>query len=126
MKGAQEVCKNRVRTLREDLEQLRKTEEVYLRCHDTNLLDHKNKVREVFLTPMNVGLKVGMIDLAKQGGVLHRKYQYAPPPSSTGMPMPTLAFTRLRELVKKGTGSILTELQMFRKQAPENAASKRK
>ena len=40
--------------------------------------------------------------------------------------MPTLEFTRLRELVEEGAGSNLTELQMFWKQAPEKAASKKK
>ena len=33
MEGAHAVCKNRVRTLREELEQLLKTVEVYLRRH---------------------------------------------------------------------------------------------
>ena len=40
--------------------------------------------------------------------------------------MPTLAFTRLRELVEEGAGSSLTERQVFWKQAPEKEASKRK
>ena len=40
--------------------------------------------------------------------------------------MPTLDFTRLRALVEEGAGSSLTERRMFRKQAPEKAASKRK
>ena len=78
------MCKNRVRTLREELEQLQKTVEVYLRRHYTTLWNHKDKVREVLLTAMNGGLKAVMIDLAKQGGVLHRTYQYAPPPSGAG------------------------------------------
>ena len=125
MEGAQAVCKNRVRTLREELE-LQKTVEVYLRRHYTTLLHHKDKVREVLLTAMNGGLKAGMIDLAKQGGVLHRKYQYAPPRSGTGISMPTLEVTRLRELVEEGAGSSPTERQMFWKQAPEKTASERK
>ena len=56
---------------------------------------------------MNGGLTAGMIDLANKGGVLRRTYQYVPPPSGTGIPMPTLEFTRLRELVEPGAGSSL-------------------
>ena len=126
MEGTQAVCKNRVRTLREELDQLQKTVEVYLRRHYTTLLSHKDKVRQVLLTAMNGGLKAGMIDLAKLGGVLHRHYQYAAPPSGTGIPMPTLDLTRVRELVEEGAGSSLTERQTFWKQGPEKAASKRK
>ena len=60
-------------------EKLQETVEVYQRRHLKPLLEHKNKVGEVLLTPMNGGLKAGMIDLAVQGGGLHRAYQYAPP-----------------------------------------------
>ena len=126
MEGVQAVCKNRVRTLRGELEQLQNKVEVYLRRHYKTLLDHKDRVRKVLLTTMNGGLKAGMIDLAKQGGVLHPKYLYAPPPSGTGIPMPTLAFTRLRELVEEGAGPSLTERQVFWRRAPEKAASNRK
>ena len=113
MERAQAVCKNRVRALREELEQVQKTVEVYLRRHyTTTVLNYKDKVREVLLTAMNGGLKAGMIDLAKQGGVLHRKYQYAPPRSGTGISMPTLEVTRLRELVEEGAGSSPTERQI--------------
>ena len=75
---------------------------------------------------MNVGLQVGMIDFAKKGSVLHRKHQNAAPPSGAGVPMTTLAFSRLRELAEEGAGSGLTERQMFWKQAPGKAGSKRK
>jgi len=126
MEGAQAVCRNRVRTVREELEQLQKSVEVYLRRHYKSLLDHKDKVREVLIAAMNVGLQVGMIDLAKQGGVLHRKHRYAAPPAGTGVPMAPLAFTRLRELVEEGAGSSLTERQSFWTQTPEKSGSKRK
>ena len=62
----------------------------------------------MFLTAMKGGLKVRKIDLAKQGGVLHRKHQYAAPPSVTGFPQTTLAFTRQRGLAEEGMGSSLT------------------
>ena len=96
MEGAQELCKNRVHTVKEELEQMQKTVELYLRRPYNTPLDHKHKVCEVLIPDMNVGLQVGMIDLAKQGGVLRRTHQYAAPPASTGVPMATLAFTRLR------------------------------
>ena len=40
MEGAQAVCKNRVRTVREELEQVQKMVEVYLRRHYKTLLQH--------------------------------------------------------------------------------------
>ena len=68
LERAQAVCKNRVRALREELEQVQKTVEVYLRRHyTTTVLNYKDKVREVLLTAMNGGLKAGMIDLASRG-----------------------------------------------------------
>ena len=75
---------------------------------------------------MNVSLQVGMIDLAKQVGVLHQKHQYAAPPAGTGVPMATLAFTRLRMLAGEGAGSNLTVRQSFYEQAPEKSGSMRK
>ena len=62
--------------------------EVYLTYHYTTLLNTKYKVREVFLTAMKGGLKAGMIDLAKQRGVLHR--------NNTRPPRPAQASPRLR------------------------------
>ena len=97
MEGARAVCKNnRVRTVRKELEQTQKTAEVYLRRPFKPLLDHKDNVFEVLITVMNVNKHAGMIDLAKQGGVLHRKHQYAAHPAGTRVPMATLVFTLLR------------------------------
>ena len=110
--------------MREELEHLQKTVGVSPRRHYTTLLDHKDKVREVLLTAMNGGLKAGMIGIPKQGGVLHRKDQYAPPPF--GRHPHTLEFTRSRELVEEGTRSSLTEGQMLWKQAPEKTPFKKK
>ena len=100
MEGAQLVCKNRVGILREELERLQKTVGVYLWHHFKTLMELKGKVCEVLLTAINGGLKARVIDLARKGGVFRQKYQYAPPPSGTGIPMTTLAFTRLSELVE--------------------------
>ena len=75
MVGVQAVCKNQVRILREEMEQLRKTVEVYRRRYYKTLLDHENKVIEVLLTAMNGRLKSAMIDLAEQEGILHRIYR---------------------------------------------------
>ena len=84
MEGAHAVCKNRVRTLREELEQLLKTVEVYLRRHYKTLLEHKGNAREVLLTAMNGGLKAGVIDLAKQGGRLAPEVPIRAPPVRHG------------------------------------------
>ena len=123
MKGAQAVSKNRVLTLREEMEQLQKAVEVYLRRHYKPRLKYKGKAREVLFTATNGS---GMIDLAKQGGVPHRAYQNAPPRSGTGIPMPTLAFTRLRELVEECAGSSPAERQMVWTQAPKKVIYMRK
>ena len=55
MEGTQAACKNGVRTLQEELEQLRRTVEVYLQRHYKARLEHKDKVRDVLLTAMNGG-----------------------------------------------------------------------
>ena len=101
IEATQAVNRNRGRTWREQLEQAQNTVEIYLPRHYKTPLDHKDKVRDVLLAAMDVGLQVGTLDLPKQGSIPHRKHQYAAPPSSTGVPMATLTFTRLGELVDK-------------------------
>ena len=102
MGGAEAVCMNRVRAMRTELEELQRMVKVYLRRHVSSLLAHSAKVRELFLTTINGGLKDGMTALATQGGALRRKHPFAAPAAGTGLPMTTMSFTRLRELVEEG------------------------
>ena len=44
---------------------------------------------------------------------MHRTYQYAPPPSGTGIPMTMLECTRLRELLEEDAGSSIKGRQTF-------------
>ena len=85
-----------------EMEELQRMLEVYLRRHSSSLLAHSAKVRELLLTAMNSGLKDEMTALATQGGVLHRNNPFAAPTAGTGLPMTTMSFTRLRELVEEG------------------------
>ena len=49
MEGAPPVCKQRVATLRSELEQVQEPVEVYLRRHFNTLADHSVKVRQLLL-----------------------------------------------------------------------------
>ena len=60
MEGAPPVCKQRVATLRLELEQVQKLVEVYLRHHFSTLAEHSVKVRQLLLSNMNIGLHEGM------------------------------------------------------------------
>ena len=54
-----------------------------------------------------------MTALATQGGALRRKHPFAAPAAGTGLPMTTMSFTRLRELVEEGDGTSLVEGMAF-------------
>ena len=63
-----------------------------------------------------------MTALATWASVLFRKHPYAAPPSSTGVPMTTPSFTRVRELVDEGAGTSLVERKEFWRSPPDKAA----
>ena len=74
MEDAPAVCKQRVATLRSELEQVQKLMEVYLRPHFNTLAEHSVEVRQLLLSNMTIGLHEGMKALAVQGGELYRKH----------------------------------------------------
>ena len=89
MEGAPAVCKQRVATLRSELEQVQKLMEVYLRPHFNTLAEHSVEVRQLLLSNMTIGLHEGMKALAVQGGELYRKHTQAAPAPGTGSSMVT-------------------------------------
>ena len=105
MEGAPPVCKQRVATLRSELEQVQKLVEVYLRRHFNTLADHSVKVRQLLPSNMNIGLHEGMKALAVQGGKRYRKHTYAAPAPGTGNSMLTPTFKKMRALAEEGDKS---------------------
>ena len=70
MEGAPSVCKQRVVTLRSELEQVQKLVEVCLRRHVNTLAEHSVKVRQLLRSNINISLHEGLKALAVQGGEL--------------------------------------------------------
>ena len=81
--------RQRVATLRSELEQVQRLVEVYMRRHSNTLAGHAVKVPQLLLSKMNIGLHEDMKALAVQGGELYRKHTYAAPPPGTGNSMVT-------------------------------------
>ena len=67
VEGAPPVCKQRVATLRSELEQVQKLVDVYLRRYFHTLAGHSMKVRQLLLSNMNICLHEGMKAVAVQG-----------------------------------------------------------
>ena len=109
MEGAPPVCKQRVATLRVELEQVQKVVEVYRRRHFNTLAEDSVEVRQLLLSNLSIGLHEGMKALAVQGGELYRKYTYAAPAPGTGNSMATPTFKQLRALAEEGNESSLAE-----------------
>ena len=93
--------------MRTELEELQRMVNVYLPRHFSSLVAQSVKACEPILIASNSGLMDGMTALATQGGVLHRNHPFAEPAASTGLPMTTMGFMRLRELVEEGAGTSL-------------------
>ena len=87
--------------------------EVLFRRYFSTLSEHSAKVRELLFAAMNIGLRDDMTALATQGGILDRKHPLPAPVCGTGLPMTTMSFTRLRELMEKGTRTSLVERMTF-------------
>ena len=97
MEGVPLVCKQRVATLRSELEQVQKLVEVYLRRHFNTLAEHSVKVRQLLLSNMNIGLHEGMEALAVQGGELYRKHTYAATAPGTWNSMVTSTLKKIED-----------------------------
>ena len=67
MEGAPPECKQRVVTLRSELEQVQKLVEVYLLRHFNTLTEYSVRVRQLLLSNMNIGLHEGMDALCGAG-----------------------------------------------------------
>ena len=120
MEGAGAVCKNRVlqnrvRTLREELEQPQKTVEVYLRRHYTPLLHHEPQRQGARGSSHgNERRSEGEYDRPRKAG--RRPAPEVPirvPPVRHRHPHAYAGATRLRELVEEGARSSLTERHIF-------------
>ena len=81
IKGAPPVCKQRVATLRSELEQVQELVEMYLRRHFHTRAGHSVKVRQLLLSNMIISLDEGMKALAMPGGELYGPHtlRYASP-----------------------------------------------
>ena len=91
MEGAPPVCKQRVVTLRSELEQVKTLVEVNLRRYFNPMAEHSVNLRQLFLSHMIICLHEGMKALAVQGAELYRRHIYAAPTPGTGnsMAIPT-------------------------------------
>eukprot|EP00904_Undaria_pinnatifida_P006574 jgi/Undpi1/3046/HiC_scaffold_15.g06422.m1 len=87
MEGVPLVYKQRVATLRSELEQVQKLVEVYLRRHFNTLAEHSVKVRQLLLSNMNIGLHEGMEALAVQGGRRAAAQQQQQPQALPPLPL---------------------------------------
>ena len=107
MECAPPVCKQKVVTLRSELEQVQKLVEVCLRRHFNTLPEHSMKVRQMLLSNTNIGLHEGMNALAVQGGELYGKHTYAAPAPGTRNSMVTPTLEKKNALAEEGDESSL-------------------